>query len=189
MPGKTKKQIVIEAAARLFRDKGYAAASMRDLAKDVGMRTSSLYNHINSKEGVLQKICFDNANKFLDGITAIEREHSNPLDQLRALIALHIRIATNDLTSATVFNDEWRHLTEPHLSQFTALRKNYEDRFRKIIETGIQQGIFTNVDTHIALQTVLSALRWVYYHRPKNPLNPNKLEHQITMLLLNGIKN
>ena len=53
---KTKKQLILEAAARLFRDKGYAATSMRDLARAVDLKASSLYNHIGSKEEILQNI-------------------------------------------------------------------------------------------------------------------------------------
>jgi TetR/AcrR family transcriptional regulator, cholesterol catabolism regulator len=187
---KTKKQIVIEEAARLFRDKGYSAASMSDLAKRVGLKQkSSLYNHIDSKEAALQQICFDSANQFLNGMSTIETSFDNPKEQLRALIALHVDIATNDVTSVTVFNDEWRHLTEPELGDFLSLRKNYEDRFRKIIEKGVTEGTFTAVDANMALQTILSALRWVYnYHKADKTIDVPKIKEQITLLLLGGLE-
>jgi TetR/AcrR family transcriptional regulator, cholesterol catabolism regulator len=187
---KTKKQIVIEEAARLFRDKGYSAASMSDLAKRVGLKQkSSLYNHIDSKEAALQQICFDSAHQFLKGMSTIETSFENPKEQLRALIALHVDIATNDLTSVTVFNDEWRHLTEPELGEFLNLRKNYEDRFRKIIDKGVAQGAFKQVDANMALQTILSALRWVYnYHKADKVINVQKVKEQIALLLLGGLE-
>ena len=65
-PKKTKKELVFEAAGKLFMEKGYLAASMRELAERVGLeQASSLYNHLKSKEEVLRKICFDNACKQL----------------------------------------------------------------------------------------------------------------------------
>jgi AcrR family transcriptional regulator len=188
---KTKKQIIIEEAARLFRDKGYSAASMSDLAKRVGLKQkSSLYNHIDSKEAALQKICFDSAHQFLDGISKIENTFNSPKAKIRALISLHVQIATTDLTSVTVFNDEWRHLTEPKLSEFLSLRKDYEDRFLKIIEQGVADGVFKIVNASMALQTILSALRWVYnYHKMDKGIDANQIEEQIVLLLLGGLEN
>jgi len=190
LTAKTKKQIVIEEAARLFRDKGYSAASMSDLARRVGLKQkSSLYNHIDSKEAALQQICFDSAHQFLEGISEIENAFDDPKDQLRALITLHVQIAVTDVMSITVFNDEWRHLTEPKLSEFLSLRRNYEDRFRVIIEQGVAKGVFKVVDTSMALQTILSALRWVYnFHKTGKEMDSKKIEDQIVIILLGGIE-
>ena len=133
----SKKQMIMEAAARLFRDRGYTATSMRDLAKAVHLQASSLYNHIKSKQEILKEICFHNARHFLVGIEQIVKEETGPAEQLEALIMLHLRVATSDATSITSFNDEWRHLEQPELEQFIKLRKRYEAHFRGIIEQGI----------------------------------------------------
>jgi len=186
---KTKKQIVIEAAAKLFSDKGYSAASMRELAGRVGLeQASSLYNHIRSKEEALQEICFENARKFIDGITQIEATVFEPVQQVKALIDLHIQAATNDITSVTVFNDEWRHLSEPALSEFLALRKDYEERFKEIINKGIQSGVFKEVNSTIALHTILSGLKWIHYwYKPDRSSELEIVRNDIMLLLISGL--
>ncbi|MEM1322502.1 MAG: TetR/AcrR family transcriptional regulator [Bacteroidota bacterium] len=188
---KSKKQIIFEEAARLFKDKGYKAASMRDLADRVGLeQASSLYSHIRSKEEILQKICLDNASKFSEGIQEIEQSVVGVGAQVRALIRLHIRIAIKDTTSVTVFNDEWRHLSPPYLEEFLALRHDYEDRFRKIIEKGIDQGEFRGMNSAVALYTLLNAFRWIHYwYKPDRELSPEAIEKDIINLLLNGLAN
>jgi len=53
----TKKEVIIEKASKLFKEKGFGASSMRDLAIHVGVEAASLYNHIQSKSEILQAIC------------------------------------------------------------------------------------------------------------------------------------
>lgn len=187
---KTKKQIVFEAAAKLFMEKGYLAASMRELAERVGLeQASSLYNHLKSKEDVLRKICLENADKFIKGIDEIERIKNDPITQIKALIHLHINIAAEAPTSVTVFNDEWRHLSEPYLSDFLAKRRNYENRFKAIIEKGIQAEVFKAIDPTVAFYTILTSVRWIHYwYKPKRNISIEKLESDIFDLLVKGLQ-
>ncbi|MCB9273840.1 MAG: TetR/AcrR family transcriptional regulator [Lewinellaceae bacterium] len=185
---KTKKQLIREAAARLFRDKGYSATSMRDLADAVHLKASSLYNHISSKEEILKDICFENAQRFLATMEEVERTQASATEKVKALLRLHIHTATEDITSVTAFNDEWRHLSEPYLSEFKALRKNYEGRFQAIIEAGIRSGEFQAVEPAIALYTLFSAVRWLYdWYKPGKKIGAEALEKQVCGLLMQGL--
>ena len=185
---KSKKQIILEAAARLFRDKGYSATSMRDLAQAVDLKASSLYNHISSKEEILQKICFDNARHFLSAMKEIEKQEVTATGRVKALLKVHIRLATEDPTSVTSFNDEWRHLSEPLLTEFKALRKDYESRFKAIIKEGIEKGEFEPLNPTILLYTLLSSIRWLYdWYLPSGNLTAEELTNDVLTLLLKGI--
>lgn len=183
-----KKNLIMEAAARLFRDRGYSATSMRDLAKAVHLQASSLYSHINSKQEILREICFHNAHRFLAGIEGIEQAYPTPREQVRQLIFLHLKIATSDETSITAFNDEWRHLEEPDLGQFIKLRKRYESRFRSIIEAGIEAGTFQDINPTIVMYTILSSLRWVYdWSQTGKTISVEEIGEQITKIVLTGL--
>ena len=186
---KPKKQTILEAAARLFRDKGYSATSMRDLAQAVDLKASSLYNHISSKEEILQKICFNNAHRFLNGMKEVEEKDVSPTEKIRSLIRFHIIMATEDVTSVTAFNDEWRHLSEPHLNEFLALRKDYELRFKAIIKEGIASSEFRPIKSSIVLHTFLSSIRWLYdWYQDGREISTDDLQIEITAILLDGIK-
>jgi len=184
-----KKQRILEAAARLFRDKGYSATSMRDLASAVQLKASSLYNHIASKEEILQEICLANARRFHKGMKHIQGlPDEDPLTQLEALLKLHIRIATQDVTSVTSFNDEWRHLSEPYLTQFLDMRREYETFFRTVIRKGTDQGVFLPGDESVILYSLISAIRWLYdWYQPGKRLAPADLEEQLIPLLTRGL--
>lgn len=191
-PKKRKKEAIYEAAAQLFREKGYKAASMRDLAERVDLKVSSLYSHIGSKEELLQKICFDNAQLFIEGMNLVERQEISTIEKIKALIALHVDIAVENPSSVTVFNDEWKHLTSDgaasNLSTFLRLRKEYENRFKEIINQGIKEGTLKKVNSNIALYTILTSVRWLHYwYKPARSIQPELLKEQIAGLLLNGL--
>ena len=187
-PISPKKQVILEAAARLFRDKGYTATSMRDLAREVDLKAPSLYNHIASKEEILQEICFSTAHKFVDAITEIENRDEAALDKIKALIQLHTTVAATDLTSITSFNDEWRHLKEPHLNEFLRLRRDYEQRFLKILSAGMDAGSIKKMDPQLVFYTMLSSIRWLYDWRLRKQAAVSSLHsEQISTILLDGL--
>ncbi len=189
MPVSTTKQKIFEEAARLFQENGYLAASMRDLAQRVGLQVSSLYSHIGSKEELLQKICFDSARAYTEGMKRVEESNATPLEKLKQLISLHIQIATTDVTSVTIFSDEWRHLSEPFLQEFLTIRKDYERRFSRILQQGIDAGELVEMNVTVVLFSILTSLRWLHRWYPeKRGISVKALEAEILRFLLEGIK-
>ncbi len=189
MTKNSKKEKIFEEAAILFRDKGYLATTMRELAARVDLRVSSLYSHIGSKEEILHKICFDNARRFLKGLKQVEMQPVSPVQKVEMLISEQIRIATNDITSVTIFNDEWRHLSEPYLGEFLRMRKDYERRFIKIIQMGIDNGDFVQIDATVALFTLLTSLRWLHRWYPsRKGISIKSLEREILKIILHGLE-
>lgn len=186
---KSKREAIRIAAARLFRDKGYSATSMRDLAEAVDLKAPSIYNHFLSKEEILRHICFENARRFLDGLSEIEKMKSSAGEKLRALIRMHILIATEDATSIIAFNDEWRHLSEPFLSEFSAIRRDYERRFQAIIEEGIRKGEIKDINPFVVTYTIFSSMRWLYdWFKPGRSISAEDIEGYITQLLMEGLE-
>ena len=183
------KQKIFEEAARLFQEKGYLAASMRELAQRVGLQVSSLYSHFGSKEELLNKICFDSARAYQEGMKTVEETDASPSEKIRQLISLHIRIATTDVTSVTIFSDEWRHLSEPYLQEFLTIRKDYERRFSRILQQGIDAGELVEMNVTVCLFTILTSLRWLHRWFPeKRGISVKSLETEILRFLFEGIK-
>jgi AcrR family transcriptional regulator len=184
-----RQQDIVAAAARLFREKGYAATTMRELAQAVGLEASSLYNHIASKADLLDRICFTAAAEFLDGMAEVEASCADPLERIRALIRLHVRIALEDPGSQTVFNDEWRHLPAERLQEFLALRRAYEQRFLHILDQAAAAGQLRDIAPRTLLRTLLSGLRWLYHDRHPGDGQPApRLADDLCTLFLDGIR-
>src|SRR5882724_5260088 len=87
----TRKETIIETAARLFRERGFSATSMRDLAEQVGVEAASLYNHISSKAEILQEICFKVANQFIQHIEEVDSKDWNAIKKIETILRFQIR--------------------------------------------------------------------------------------------------
>src|SRR3954466_15923794 len=106
----TKKEAILDEAAKLFYEKGFGAASMRDLAENVGVEAASLYNHIQSKSEILQAICFKVANDFLSHLEAVQASPDTILKKLEMIIRFHIRMMMDQYEFVYISDHEWRHL-------------------------------------------------------------------------------
>ena len=133
-----RKLEIIAIASALFKDKGYSAVTMRDIAKAMGIKAASLYNHIKNKEEILTFIIISLAEEFINGIDEIKEENNTCIDKLKKIIALHVDIATRNTNGMASLNNDWMHL-EDQLDYYLTLRANYEDTFRAIIDKGIKK--------------------------------------------------
>ncbi|MCB2408366.1 TetR/AcrR family transcriptional regulator [Hymenobacter lucidus] len=183
-----KRQIILEEAAKLFKAKGFGGTSMRDLGSQVGMEAASMYNHISSKDDILESICFHVSNTYISQLNEIEQLPVSYVDKLKALIRLHIRLMIEDGAAVSVANNDWKYLSDDKLQQFKDARKTYEKGFAELIEQGIAAGEFQPVNVSVALFTILSAVRWVeLWYRPGRGISAEELEENIMTILLNGL--
>ena len=186
----SRKEQVIRKAAELFREKGYAAASMRDLAQKLGIEAASLYSHIKSKEEILHTLCFDMATEFRRSLEDVEKQNLPASEKLRKGIIGHIQVMAKDLTASAVFMNEHRHLSQPYLRDFLLLRINYINRFKTIIDEGVRTGEFkSTIDKKLAVMTLFSSLNWMpMWYNPNAAIEPVELGLQLADMLVNGLK-
>lgn len=185
----TRKEEIIKTAAKLFKEKGYSAVTMRDLAKTMGIKAASLYNHISSKQEILAGIIIALAEEFTEGMFVIKSSNSNNLEKLRKIVNLHIDITTRNTFGMASLNNDWMHL-EDQLDYYFKLRHNYEDDFRSIVNQGIKAGEIVNLNSDVMLFSMLSTLRSLYLWMPKKEdLNPEELSVALNEILIKGIIN
>jgi TetR/AcrR family transcriptional regulator, cholesterol catabolism regulator len=186
----SRKDQIIEIATSLFMRNGYSATSMRDLATEVGIEAASLYSHFKSKEEILQIVCFRMAQEFFESLDKIQYSELSATEKLQAVIKSHVLVITKDINASAVFQNEWKHLTEPYLADFLALRTEYEKRFRQIVKDGIAKGEFKQIDDKFAVMTILSSINWIHnWYKPTGKMNANDVADNFSEILIIGLKN
>lgn len=189
-PGKnaSKKDVITQKAAALFKAKGFSSATMRDLAEAVGVEAPSLYNHIGSKSELLQEICFKVANAFTSYLDTTENITESFAARVEQIIGFHISMMLDHFDEVYVSNHEWKHLKEPYLSNFLIQRRGYEKRLISLLEGGIAAKEFRQTNPYVAVLTILSAVRGLeFWQQHKKNISSRELENDMANHLLKGI--
>ncbi|TYA54632.1 TetR/AcrR family transcriptional regulator [Formosa maritima] len=183
----TRKEEIIKTAAKLFKEKGYSAVTMRDIATAMGIKAASLYNHISSKQEILKEIIISLAEEFTQEMEQIKRSNNSCIEKLHQIVELHISITSRNTYGMASLNNDWMHLEE-QLNYYLELRINYEENFRSILKSGVNNNEIFDKNVEVMLFSILSTLRSLYIWIPsKEDLNVNKLSSQLSNVLIHGI--
>ncbi|MFD0963580.1 TetR/AcrR family transcriptional regulator [Pseudofulvibacter geojedonensis] len=189
MKTENRKEEIIRVAGFLFKEKGYSAVSMRDIANELGIKAASLYNHIKSKQEILANIMMSLAEDFTSGMQLIVEDNSSTIEKLQAIIALHVNITTNNPNGMAALNADWMHLEED-LDRYFLLRKEYEENFKAILLQGVSDKEIADVNVETMMFSILSTLRSLYLWIPKkDKIDPEALISDLGKVLLRGITN
>ena len=185
----SKKEFILKKAAQMFREKGFAATSMRDLAETVGIEAASLYNHIRSKNEMLESICFDVANRYTMFMDELESSNQNTIKKIDTLLRFHIKQMIDYFEDVVVCDREWKHLEDPYLSNFHNQRRTYRKRFASIIEEGIKNGELKKIDAPTAVLIMLHAVNGIEsWHRSNARISAQELEDNMVMIMIDGLR-
>ena len=185
----SRKDVIVNKAATLFREKGYKAASMRDLAEAVGVEAASLYNHIKSKSELLHELVFSVANKFVMKLDEIESESITSLQKMEKILRFHISEMIHHYEEVYVSDREWKHLSDPYLSNYQNQRRVYRKRLAAIIEEGIRNKEIKAIDAPTVVLIFLHAVSGIEsWHRSTKKISAEELEQNMVAILIDGLK-
>jgi AcrR family transcriptional regulator len=154
--GLSTADAIREAAAELFHQHGYEATSLRQVAAEVGIQVGSLYNHISGKETLLRWIMVG----IMEDLLAAQQEalaaHKKPLDQLRAMLDVHIRFHASRARDVFIGNSELRALSAECRAEVIRLRDRYELTLREVIERVAAEGRADVLDIQLQVFAIIA---------------------------------
>jgi AcrR family transcriptional regulator len=162
MPAVPTRERLSAAAARLFAERGYHGASVRDLASEVGIDKSSVYAHVPGKEALLAEIALAGAAAFHEALDRLPAGAA-PRERIHLALRAHLEVVERQLDVATIWLREWRYLTGPAREQFLRERRRYEQRIRGLFEQAAAAGeTRSDLDVRYATLVFLSVANWAY---------------------------
>jgi AcrR family transcriptional regulator len=147
---------IIDAAARVFAERGYHGTTTQAIADVVGMRQASLYYYFPSKEAALEEVCARGTDGFVEAAERVMREDVAPLKKLELLIASHLAPIETMPDYVRVFINERRYLPDASRRRVGRKSRRIERLFEQAIQAGIDDGsIRPGTDAHLAMLGVL----------------------------------
>jgi AcrR family transcriptional regulator len=180
------------AALGLICRQGYAAMNLRDLAAEVGITPGALYNHIETKQGLLFELMRAHMAALIastDAALEAAGPDAPPLTRLEAFIAHHLLYHVERRQEVFVANFELRALEPPNRARIVAMRRGYEGRLIALLEEGQAAGALEVADPRIAAYAILAMLTGICtWYRPGGRLSKGALVALHTGLVLDGIR-
>jgi AcrR family transcriptional regulator len=179
---------IIEAAARIFSEKGYHATSMQDIADAVHLQKASLYHHFDSKQEILADILDYALDLINTRLEAVLSQTLSPEEKLHQAMVSYFETIAEYRNLSGVLLLELRSL-EPELKmQLKSRREKFESLWKDVIIEGKEQGKFTNVDPSLMVKAILGVMNWtVTWYRSDGPRSAREIADLFADLLLYGL--
>jgi AcrR family transcriptional regulator len=177
---------IVRAAARLFREKGYTAATIRDIADAVGMRSGSPFYHFKTKHDILLAVVLEGITTIQAAVVAAAKAKRTPRKKFEAMVTAHLRALLDNegRDFAATLLHESRHLAPTEQAEVTAHRDSYEQLWRTMLSELKQAGLLRE-DSSVVRLFVIGAMNWTtqWYH-DDGALNPDALATSLVALVL-----
>jgi AcrR family transcriptional regulator len=176
---------LIRESARLFREKGYEATSVRDIAAATGLQSGSWVYHFKTKQDILAAVMEEGLQRALERIEAIGRNQLPPREQFRALLRAHLdTILAPGQDFIPVLLYEWRSLEAKSRPRVVALQRRYEAVWEKVIAQLRRSGDWVQ-PTRVDRLLMFGALNWMaHWYRPDGPFDVSELADEAERFFL-----
>src|SRR6185295_7183996 len=179
---------ICRAAAQIFRDRGFDATSVSDIARALGLTKAGLYHYFESKEALLFEIMSFGLDRVRDEVIVLVRGIRDPEERLRQTIVRHARITTRGQGAVAHLGDEIRALPPISRKQLEERMRIYFDLVRDTLGELKSAGRLRQVDLTVAAFSVLGMILWLpRWFRQDGRLTQEQVANEIANIALGGL--
>lgn len=191
-PARTpREREILDAAATVFHEKGYAAATIQDIADAVGILKGSLYYYIDSKEDLLFEVLRDAHHLSRMRLADAQAVEGDALVKLRAFMEMHVKSNIDNRVIIGVYFHDFRSLTPERRAVFMGEHDVHEDYVLELVRLGKEQGLIDpDVPVRMTVLALMGMMNWVYqWYRPDRDggVTPKELAAAFADLALKGL--
>jgi len=181
-----RRNDILHAALRAFREHGYHATTLDDIAEHLGLRKTALYHYFPDKEAILYE-CHRESLAEVKRLLKDAMKFETATERLAHVIREHVRVMTETLDGSPLAF-EVPALSAERQAEVVAARDRYELGLRRIIDQGIKSGEFRPVDSKVAVFAILGAINWIArWYRPEGTLHAQELGSAFADYLVGGL--
>jgi AcrR family transcriptional regulator len=185
----SKEQEIITVAARLFKEKGYRATTLEDIAAAVGMLKGSLYYYIRSKEELLYLVVRDPIRQAYNKLEEIVTSEAPVKVKIAQAIANHMTVFHQHYPHIAVYLHDYHHLMQQLEKNTIETPRHYQQLWATLLEQGVATGeVRSDLDIKVTGYAILGMCNWIYrWYNPQGTLSAEEIAGIFTTLVLEGL--
>ncbi|SEQ23450.1 transcriptional regulator, TetR family [Thalassovita taeanensis] len=184
--GEHTKLALRQNAISLLYKHGYEGMSLRLLARETGLQAGSIYNYIDSKEEFVAQIVCDTLRELVDAILESFEDNDQVKEKLRKYVSTLVDWNTLRKHEAVISQSETRMLPKSFLNEFMKLRREFEMIGLRLIEEGVEEGVFRVSDPILASIAMYNLLMGIaVWYKDDGRLGADELKIEYYTLIEN----
>ena len=182
-----RRMEILQAAGRIFRQRGFAEAGMREIAASADISPGNLYHYFKGKHEILY-FCQERAlETMLSALATAEESAGPPLERLRQVLESHVMTILDDV-AGTAAHLEIDALPADLRTAIVARRDRYERGLRRLVAAVIEENHLEARDARLITRAMLGALNWtVRWYRPQGPASVRTVARNLIDYLIGGL--
>jgi len=179
---------ILDAAAQVFRQKGFNGASMQDIAETVNLQKASLYHHVSSKQEILLALLDRALGMLTEHIAGIAAQDLPADQKLRQMIRAYLVALSDNSDLSSVLLFEHRSLDKKSHARHVPQRDKFEALWRDAINEGVRTKVFDCADTGVAVRALMGVMNWTLtWYRPDGGKPIEVIADEYADLMFNGL--
>jgi AcrR family transcriptional regulator len=184
-----RRNIILKEAAKLFREKGYHASNLRELARRAGIQGGSIYHHFASKQEILFQLMDHTMSDMIERLSALLAPLECPTESLRQTMRFHIEYHIVGPDETYITDEELRNLETENYRQIIAKRDRYQRLFEDILAQGMARQGWQVSDVKLfargIIQICAGVTRW---YKPSGKFTIDQIAERYFALLSGGLE-
>ncbi len=185
----SKEQEIIAVAARLFKEKGYRATTLEDIAAAVGMLKGSLYYYIQSKEELLYIVVREPVRQAYNKLEEIVHSDAPIKTKIAQAVANHLTLYHQHYPHMAVYLHDYHHLMQKLQKDIIETPKHYQRLWATLLQQGIDTAeLRSDLNVKITGYAILGMCNWVYrWYNPEGQLSAEEIAAIFSKIILDGL--
>ena len=185
----TRRDEIIRAAAKIFAEKGYHAATLDEIAREIGVTKPALYYHISSKREILREI-IGKIMEPMEEVARVGRSNLPPKERIERMIQKLVETGAERKETTLIAFEQVKILSQRSRDALRRRQKDVELVLQQVLKEGVEQGCFAIDDIKMTSFAILAVSNWVYrWYRPDGYLTPIQIADRCIHLLENDQRN
>ena len=184
-----KRRLILEAAAKLFSERGYAATRIEDIIAELSASRRVIYEHFGGKSDILVAICEQAIRSTIDLATEIARAPLDPVDKLRRLAHDFTAIVIENRDYIAISTREMMFLPADARARITRMQKKFDRILGAILADGAERGLFTVADPALTALAIGGMIIWAHrWYRASGRLSAEAVADAMAADALNMVR-